>query len=82
MTKQTRIIVIVGSAVAALLIAAIIVGVVILNTLRAQAENEAYQECMARHGYAADAPAPAVADEDQEEYLQDIVAAAEACSRD
>lgn len=78
MTKQTRIIVIVGSAVAALLIAAIIVGAVILNTLRQQAENDAYQDCMARHGYASDAPPPAATD-DQDEFLEGIAAAAEAC---
>lgn len=81
MTKQTRIIVIVGAAVAALLVAAIIVGVVILNTLRAQAENDAYQACMARHGFAADAPPPAVDNEDEADvYLDGIVAAAEECS--
>lgn len=79
MTKQTRIIVIVGSAVAALLVAAIIVGAVILNTLRQQAENDAYQECMARHGYAADAPPPAAGEADQDDFLRDITAAAEEC---
>lgn len=81
MTKQTRIIVIVGSAVAALLIAAIIVGAVILNTLRQQAENDAYQDCMARHGFAADAPPPAVGEDDQDAFLEAITAAAEECSK-
>jgi hypothetical protein len=79
MTKQTRIVVIVGSAVGALLVATIIVGVVILNTLRAQAENAAYQDCMARYGFAADTPPPATTDENA--YIEAITAAAEACTR-
>lgn len=79
MTKQTKLIVAVGAILAALLIAAVIVGVVILNTLRTQAENDAYQDCMARYGYVADAPPPVVSEEDQDSYIEDIAAAAEAC---
>ncbi|KKX96684.1 hypothetical protein AAY78_15305 [Microbacterium sp. Ag1] len=73
---------IVGSAVAALLVATIIIGVVILNTLRAQAENEAYQECMARYGFSADAPPPVVGEDSQDEHLNAITTAAEACLQD
>lgn len=82
MTKQTRVIVIVGAAVAALLVATIVVGVVILNTLRSQAENQSYQDCMARYGHAVDAPAPDVAEDDMRAYTEDLVKAANACMAD
>lgn len=81
MTKQTKVTLIVGSVVAALLVAAIIVGVMILNTMRAEAENDAYQDCMARHGFAADGPPPSVAEGDEDDYLDAIVAAAAECSK-
>lgn len=75
-----RVIIIVGSVVSALLVAVVVTLVIMLNTMNAQAENDRYQQCMARHGFPADKPVGAVSDEDA--YLHAIAAAAEACSSD
>jgi len=67
----------VGGVVSVLLIAVVVVVLVLINTLNAQAEEQAYHECMARHGVAFDAPVPAGVSED--DYLDALIAAGDAC---
>lgn len=77
---QKRITLIVGGALAALLIAVLVVGIMVFNQMRTDAENRAYQQCMARYGYAADEGA-VVPEDAQDAYIESLVAAAEACSK-
>lgn len=77
---QKRLILIVGGALAALLVAILVVVLMVFNQMRADAENRAYQQCMARYGYAADEGAVVPPDE-QDAYIDSLVAAAEACSK-
>lgn len=59
-----------------LLVAVLVAVVVVANVLIRQEEQRAYENCMARAGFAADE----VPDyEDPEEYMQGIVEAAERC---
>jgi hypothetical protein len=67
--------------VSALLIAVIVVGVVLINTLNAQAENQQYRDCMARQGYAADEQPAGMTRDKFDAYLEDMMAAAERCGR-
>lgn len=69
----------VGGVVAALLIAAIVVGVILINTLSAQADQRAYEDCMARYGYAVDEPANLGPYDDTDEYIVGMAARAEEC---
>jgi hypothetical protein len=71
----------VGGALAALLITVVIVVIVLVSTLNAQAEHQAYRDCMARHGYAADAPASVTTQDELDAFSEGITAAAEACLR-
>ena len=77
--NQKRLVLIVGGALAALLIALLIVGISILNAIRADAEQRNYEACMARFGFEVDAPPPALTDEDA--YINSLVEAAERCGR-
>ena len=70
----------VGGVVAVLLVAAIVVGVVLVNTIRAEADEQQYRDCMARHGFAFDEAPPAVTtDGELDQYASAISAAAEDC---
>lgn len=77
-----RLVIIFGSVIAALLIAVVVVGVVLLNTIQAEADEAAYQACMARQGFPHDAPPPVITDDDEmDTYIDAIMAAAERCHR-
>ncbi|MDR7113869.1 hypothetical protein J2X03_003771 [Microbacterium trichothecenolyticum] len=70
----------VGGVLAVLLVATIVLVIVLINTVSAQAEDQRYQDCMARHGYAVDEPPPAVnTDDELDTYLEQISGAAEEC---
>lgn len=72
----------VGGLLAALLVATIVVGLILVSTIRQQAAESEYRDCMARQGYAADEPPPAVTTDDElDDYLDQITDAAEFCSR-
>lgn len=71
----------IGGALAVLLIAVVIVVIVLINTLNAQAEDQAYKDCMSRHGYPFDAPADVETEEELDAYSEGIAAAAEECIR-
>lgn len=71
----------VGGVVAVLLVAAIIVGIVLVNTIRAEAERQAFKDCMARQGYAADELAAPITDEKMYGYIGKMTDAARFCSR-
>ena len=55
--KLTRTIVIVGTTIAVLLAALVVVGVLILNSINAPTEDERVAACMEAHGYPLDKPA-------------------------
>lgn len=83
MTNQTRIVVIVGSVVGVLLVVAIVVGIIIANTLNAQSARASYEDCMARRGFPVDAPAPAVSNQSEADaYINRLAEAAAACHGD
>lgn len=69
MTKQTKILVLVGSVVSALLVVAIVVGAILIGTLNAQQSEAEYRACMADRGVS------------EMNSVEDIADAAEACSR-
>lgn len=73
-----RLVLVVGSIVSVLLVVVIVVGIVILNTMNAQAREREYRDCMARYGFAADEHVPGTTDTDT--YIESITEAAEACS--
>lgn len=80
---NTRVVVIVGSVIAALLVAVTIALFLVLGEMQRQADNASYQDCMARYGFEADAPAPPMSDDrDADAYIDSMVDAAEACSTD
>lgn len=59
--KLSRGVIIIGSIVAALLVAVAIIGILILNSLNAPAtEEERVAACMEAHGYPLDKPADEV----------------------
>lgn len=76
---SNRLVLIVGGIIAALLVAVVIVGIVLVNTIQADVSNRTFQDCMARQGYPADAPPPVT--DDSEAYIDGLVAAAETCDR-
>ena len=78
---NTRVVIVASSIIGALLVAVLIVGIVLVNTINAEAEREQYQDCMARYGFAADERVPDVSEDDLRAYVDEIAAAAEACGR-
>jgi hypothetical protein len=72
-----RLVLWVAGVLAVLLVAVVVVGVVLINTMNAQAERQAWNDCLARYGYAVDEPAPPGADDD---YLEGLSDAAAACA--
>ena len=79
-TPNTRTLVIVGAVVAALLAAVLVVLVVILSTMNAQSEQDAYEACMARHGFNLDEQ-PNVAPDDLDRWIDSIAEASVLCDR-
>ncbi len=69
----------IGGVLAALLVVLIVLVSVLLTTMNDRAEAEDYQACMAQMGYANNAP-PALGDRTEDEFIDDIAAAAEYCS--
>ena len=72
-----RVVIWVGGVIAALLVVLVIVGVVIVNTINAQAEEQAVKDCMARAGYAMDQPDSRLGTDG---YLEGVNAALESCT--
>lgn len=70
----------IGGVLAALLVVLIALVSVLLATMNDRAEAESYKACMAQMGYANDAP-PALGDRTEDEFIDDIAAAAEYCAR-
>lgn len=69
---RNRTVLLVGGVLAALLVAVLVVGVIILNEISQQAEADAYRACMATMGVG---PSGTVTD------IDEMVEAAEFCSR-
>lgn len=77
---MTRTAWIVTSALGALLVAAVIVGLVIVGQLNTQADQRAFEDCMARKGHAVNEQAPPLSgDGEVAAYIDDLAAAAAAC---
>lgn len=74
-----RPLVIFAGIVVALLVAVLVAVLVLVATLNAQEDQRAYEACMSRHGYSAEATPPRNAS--AEGYAAGIAAAAEACGR-
>lgn len=81
MMNTKRLVVIASSVVGALLVVAIVVGVVLLNTMNAQAEDARYRDCMASQGFGPGSPADVTTDDQVEAYFEDAIDAANFCSR-
>lgn len=77
---SNKVVIIVGSVVAAALVAVAIVVVILISTINAQAEEARYKACMSAAGYAGDAPGMAT-DDELDAYIDGIVDTAEFCSR-
>lgn len=72
----------VGGVVAVLLVVTIIVGVVLINTVRAEADSARFRECMAAQGYSSGVQQPEGATDDElDAWLAAGVDAAEFCRR-
>ena len=74
---QKRLILVVGGALAALLVAILIVGALILARMNADTAQQNYEACMARYGFSADAP-PDTGGDDRA-WMDAIAAAGEKC---
>lgn len=75
-----RVVIISSAVVGALLVAVLVVGIVLLNTVNAQADKERYQDCMASYGFEAGSP-PDAGDDEVDSLIDQMVDAAEFCSR-
>lgn len=62
MTPQSRTVVIVGSIVSALLLAALIVGAILLYSINKQADEADYRACMETRGIGLDSSVPEMVD--------------------
>jgi len=76
--KLNRTIVIVGSTIAVLLAALVVVGVLILNSMNAPTEEERVAACMEAHGY----PLEKTADEIEGFTMEGMREATKACALD
>lgn len=78
---NTRALIVVGSGIAVLLAGVIVALVLVLGQLQSQASQDAYEDCMARYGFIADAPAPAMSEGEAAEYIDALGEAASRCGR-
>lgn len=74
--------IVIVSLLAAVLLAVIVGSLAIVSTLNAQQDQRTYEACMARQGFAFDAPAPDVRGDDElDRYISALDAAARQCGR-